>query len=109
MSPDHPDRHEQRQLDPPIPHLDVGLIECALAKQRWLRMEQLEVAADRDALGEMPAVIELEHGNPAERVLFQKLRLAVDALEDIDFLERDADSFFREENAHAAWIGRKFV
>ena len=44
-------------------------------------MEQFEVAADRDALGEMPAVVEFEHWNAAERILFQELRLAVDALE----------------------------
>jgi hypothetical protein len=52
------------------------------------------------------AVVELQHRNLAERILFQKLRLAIDALEDIDFLERDADSFLREENANATRIRR---
>lgn len=57
----------------------------------------------------MPAVVEFEHWNPAERILFQEFRLPVDALEDIDLLERDADSFFRQEYAHAARIGCEFV
>src|ERR1700685_2161344 len=104
MPPSHTDRHEQRQLHPPIPHLDRSLFECALAEQRRLRMEQFEVAADSDALRQMPTVVECEHRNPAERILLQEFRLAVDALEDIDFFEWNADPLLRAEDARAARV-----
>ena len=46
-----------RELYPAIPHLDGGLLEGALAEQCGLGMQQLEVAADGDALGDMAAVV----------------------------------------------------
>jgi hypothetical protein len=72
-------------------------------------MEQLEVAANRDAFGEISAIVELEHRNSAERIFLEKLRLTVNALEDIDFFERNGDGLFGQEYAHTTRIGCEFV
>src|SRR5580692_595489 len=53
----------------------------------------------------MRAVVEFEHRYPAHRIDLQKLGLAIVSSREIDLLEGNvADAFFREKDAHAAWI-----
>ena len=71
-------------------------------------MEFLEVTADGDALGEVSAVIQLEHWDSAQRVLTQEFGLPIYPFHDVDFLERDLDSFFSQKYPDPARIRRQF-
>jgi hypothetical protein len=62
---------EHAELHAALPHLDERLVARVDAEQRRLRVEALEVQADRDRLGEDRAVVELEDRHAAERVLGQ--------------------------------------
>jgi len=44
---------EQLQFHPPVPHLDLRLLAQVAPEQVWLGMEPLQIAADRDRLGEI--------------------------------------------------------
>src|ERR1700722_13368230 len=72
-------------------------------------MEHFKVAADRNALRQQPAVVELEHRNPAERILGEEGRLSIHTLHDIDFLERHLESLLGEEYPNPPRIWREFV
>src|SRR5262245_13535776 len=43
---------EQLQFHPPVPHFDLRLFAQIAPKQVWLGMKPLQIAADRDRLGE---------------------------------------------------------
>ena len=60
-----PDRAEQLELHAPIPAFDLRLLAGVAAEQVRLRMQRLQVAADRDRFGEMRSVVELEHRHAA--------------------------------------------
>src|SRR5271155_1971577 len=47
-------------------------------------------------------------GMPPSGIFFRESGWRIDPLENVDFLERDADALLGEEDAHAARIGRKF-
>ena len=67
-------------------------------------MQRLEVAADRDRLGDAGAVVELEHRQPAHRIDLEEFGLAVFGRRYIHLLQRNRDSLFGQEDAHAARI-----
>src|ERR1700683_1582214 len=71
-------------------------------------MQLLEVAADRDTLGQHFAVVEFEHGDSTQRILLQKFRLPIYPLHDVDFFQRHLKTFLGQKDAHAAWVGSKF-
>jgi hypothetical protein len=76
-------------------------------EERGLRVERLQVAADRHRLCDVAAVVELEHGEATEGVdALEELGAAVGARHDVDGLERDLESLLGEEEVHAARIGR---
>ena len=55
--------------------------------RRGSGLMRLEVAANRDRLGDMRAVVEFEHRHPAHRIDLQELGLAIVASREIDLLE----------------------
>src|SRR5215471_3407691 len=67
-------------------------------------MKPLQIAADRDRLGETRPVVELQHGHSAGWVLCEEFRGAALTSENIDILQRKLDSFFRREDANPARI-----
>src|SRR5262249_20609796 len=95
---------EQLQFHPPVPHLDLRLLAQAAPEQVWLGMKPLQVAADRDRLGETRPVVELQHRHSAGWVLCQEFRSAALTSENIDILQRKLDSFFRREDTKPARI-----
>src|SRR6516165_2600360 len=46
------DCRKQLQFHPPVPHLDLRLFAQVVPEQVWLGMKPLQIAADRDRLGE---------------------------------------------------------
>src|SRR5580704_6668710 len=70
----HPENFE---FHAPIPHLDQSLVLRVNAHQRRLRLDGLEIAANRDRLGDMGAVVELEHRYPTHRIDLQEFGLAI--------------------------------
>src|SRR5271170_444047 len=93
------------QLHSPVPHLDERLLAVVLAHQVRLGMQTFEVATDRDRLGEMGAIVELDERQAACRILREHLRRAVLAGENVDFLSRDLESLLRYENSEASRVG----
>src|SRR6516165_303104 len=67
-------------------------------------MKPLQVAADRDRLGETRPVVELQHRHSAGWVPCEEFRSAALTSENIDILQRKLDSFFRREDANPARI-----
>src|SRR6516164_10338861 len=63
------DRPEQLELHAPVPHLDLGLLARVAAHQIGLGVLPFEIAADRHRFGDAAAVVELQHRQPARRVL----------------------------------------
>src|SRR6185295_11205063 len=51
-------RRQKMLLDPTLPHLDARDLERAAAEQRRLGLQLLEIAADRDRLGDHRAIVE---------------------------------------------------
>src|SRR5271156_3783071 len=99
-------RHRQDfEFHAAIPHLDDGLVLGVNAHQRRLWLDGFEIPANRDRLGDMGAVVEFEHRYPAHRIDLQEFGLAIFGSGDVDLHERNVgDAFFREKDAHAAWI-----
>src|SRR5262249_52141700 len=95
---------EQLQFHPPVPHLDLRLLAQVAPEQVWLGMKPLQIAADRDRLGETCPVVELQHPHSAGRFLFQEFGRASLPSENIDILQRKLDSLFRREDADPARI-----
>src|SRR5262249_30042441 len=93
---------EQLQFHPPVPHLDLRLLAQAAPEQVWLGMKPLQVAADRDRLGQTCPLVELRR--PAGRVLCQEFGRAALTRENIDILHSKLDSLFRREDADPARI-----
>src|SRR5262249_9392574 len=75
-------------------------------QHRRLRMQLFQVLHDGERFREMAAVVELEHGQAAERVLLQELRAAVLAGENVDGLGRDVESLLRHVDAQLPRIRR---
>jgi hypothetical protein len=69
-------------------------------------VKPLEVAADRDALGELGAVVELEDGDAAIGIARQELGGAVLGLPEVDLHGRNVDGLLGEEDADAARVRR---
>jgi hypothetical protein len=99
------DRLIEVELDAPVPHLDQGLLEGAAAEQRRLRAQTLEVPADRNRLGDHRAVIEHQHGHALQRIERGEFRGLVLERPEVDLLDRNRQSLFGKEDAHAARIG----
>src|SRR6516164_7032725 len=89
------DCRKQLQFHPPVPHLDLRLFAQAAPEHVWLGMKPLQVAADRDRLGETRPVVELQHRHSAGWVPCEEFRSAALTSENIDILQRKLDSFFR--------------
>jgi hypothetical protein len=69
-------------------------------------VELLEVLHDRERLGEMAAVVELEHGQATERVLREELEESVLSAQDVDGLERHVETLLRQVDAQLLRIRR---
>ena len=95
---------EQLQFHPPVPHLDLRLLAQVAPEQVWLGMEPLQIAADRDRLGEIRPVVELQHRHSVGRVLRQEFGPAALTSENVDILHSKLDSPFRREDADPARI-----
>ena len=67
-------------------------------------MEPLQIAADRDRLGEIRPVVELQHRHSVGRILRQEFGPAVLTSENVDILHSKLDSPFRREDADPARI-----
>jgi len=63
-----------------------------------LRLELFEVAANRDRLGDMRAVVSSSTGIPPIGLIFRNSGLRLSASREIDLLEGNVvDAFFREK------------
>ena len=106
VDPHEPDLHHELELEPADPHVDEALLLRRASEDRRRRVERFEIAADRHGLGEVRAVVELEHRDPAERVLREELGAAVRSLHDVDGLGRDVEALLREIDVDAARVRR---
>ena len=101
-------RHRQQEvhLHAPLPHLHPGLAKCALAEQRRLGVQFLEIAADGDGFGQDGPVVELENGKPLKRIALGDLLRAMPHRAHVDRNQRHVDALLREEDANPARVRR---
>src|SRR5262249_51383525 len=67
------------------------------------------MAADRDRLGEIRPVIELQDRHPTRWILCKEIRRAALTRENIDILQFKFDALFRREDANPARIWSHFM
>src|SRR5207253_6074289 len=77
-----------------------------LADHRRLRVQLFQVLDDRQRLREMTAIVELEDGKPAERVLLQELRGAILLRDDVHLLAGNLESLLGEVHAQLLRVRR---
>jgi len=94
-------------LDMALPFLHRGSFVGIAAEERRRRVDVLEIAADRDGLGDMPSVVEFQHRHGRERIDGEEFGFELVLLAQIDLLFRDFDAFFREVDADPPRIGRQ--
>src|SRR5262249_61294781 len=70
------DRRKQLQFHPPVPHLDLRLFAQVVPEQVWLGTKPLQIAAERDRLGEALPVVEIQHRHSTGRALVKELGCA---------------------------------
>ncbi len=105
MHPDRANRRHQDQLDPAVPHLDLGNLKRAGAEQWRLGIQRIEIAHDRNALRDHRAIVQLENGRLPARILIDEIGCFLLALRDRDLLRWQVDTLLRREDTHSARIG----
>jgi hypothetical protein len=99
------DLQEQLQLGAAVGHLDEGALLEAFAHQVLLRIQALQVGADRARLGQLAAVVQFQHRDLRHRIHAGEVPASVLALEQIDLHQLDAgDALFGDEHEHAARV-----
>ena len=56
------------QFQAPVPHFDLGYLQCPAPEQRRIGVELLEIAADRDRFRDRDAVVEYQHRHALDRI-----------------------------------------
>lgn len=90
-----------------LPFLDRAHLVGIAPEQTRLGMYRLEIAADRDGLGDAAAVVELQHRHGGERIDGEKFGLELFGLAQIDLHHRHFDAFLGEKDADAARVRRQ--
>src|SRR5262245_23171378 len=100
---------EEIDFSPTIPHFNERGILGADTEHRWLRMQHLEIAADRNRFRDYRAVVEHQGWHALQwidRRIFGRLVLVGS---NVNLLCRHRDAFFGEKNARAAGIWRQLA
>lgn len=98
------DEQIESELDPPVPHFNPRPAGGTPAEQGGLRMQVLEVAADRNRFGNHAAIVENEDRHTLIRIEAREVGLAQRV--EIAMLTLDLDRFFGKKDAHAAGVRR---
>jgi hypothetical protein len=99
---------EKLHLQPAVPHFDARAFERADAEQGRRRMQLLEITTNCRRFGDHFAVVELKRRYGLERIENREGRRLVLQAGQIHVDGRHRHSLFRQEDAHAPGIGRKF-
>jgi len=90
------------------PHQRQRLLARAAAEQRRFRVQRFKVTADCHRLGEVSAIVGLQHRHRAARIDGQEFRRQLLAAKQIDVHPGNPQALLRQEKADAARVWRPF-
>ena len=98
------DRAGEFELHAQRPHVDQGGLAQRSSQQRGVGMKRLEVTTDGQGLADPGSVVQLEHGQLAQRVQLQERRCFVGVTCSVHLLARNGQALFGQEDAHPSWM-----